>query len=148
MSHESSIITLTMKVGDVFQIPLPDGRFAYGRIYRDASVGIYRKVSEKPNNPPLGSRDFLFIVGMYRDVPYSNNWPNVGKDPFPTIESEWPPPMFVKDVISGSYQIYHRGTFRDADRSEVSDLEEAAVWDSDHIIDRIVRELEKEELLN
>lgn len=137
-----------MKVGDVFEIPLPDGRFAYGRIYRDASIGIYREVSEKPKSPRIGSRDFLFTVGMYSDVPSINNWPKVGKDPFPTTESEWPPPMFVRDVISGSYQIYHKGTFRDADPGEASDLEEAAVWDSDHIIDRIVRELQKEDRLN
>ena len=136
-----------MKVGDVFQIPLPDGRFAYARVYRDASIGVYREVSETPNNPPIGSRDFLFIVGMYKDVPKTNNWPKVGKDSFSTPESEWPPPMFVKDVMSGRYQIYHKGEFRDADVSQVSELEEAAVWDADHIMARIIRELQKDELL-
>ena len=137
-----------MKVGDVYQIPLPDGRFAYGRLYRDASVGIYRKVSTVPNSPPIGSRDFLFIVGMYSDVPKTNNWVTVGKDPFPTPESEWPRPMFVRDVISGTFQIYHQGTFRDADVSEVSGLEEAAVWDHDQIIARILKELDTGEVFS
>jgi len=33
------------RVGDIFQIPLPDGRFAYGKVFRDASVGIYETFS-------------------------------------------------------------------------------------------------------
>jgi hypothetical protein len=36
------------RVGDIFQVLLPDGRFAYGKVFRDASVGIYETVFESP----------------------------------------------------------------------------------------------------
>ena len=122
----------------MFQIPLPDGTFAYGRVYKDASVGIYRTITDEPNQPPIGSRDFWFIVGLYTDVLEGGTWPIIGRDDFGASESAWPPPMFVKDVITGDYRIYHHGVLRDAVEREVIGLEEAAVWEADHIIRRIM----------
>jgi Immunity protein 26 len=36
------------KVGDIFEIRLPDDRFAYGKVFRDASIGIYEKIFSSP----------------------------------------------------------------------------------------------------
>lgn len=127
------------KVGDVVQISLPDGRYAYGRLYRDASVGVYRTITNEPQNPPIGSRDFMFHVGIYEDVIRSGEFPVVGRDPFDDPESEWPPPNYIKDKISGEYSIYHKGEIREASESECKGLEEAAVWHSHHIVDRIMQ---------
>jgi len=69
-------------------------------------------------------------------------------DAFTESESDWPPPNYVKDVISGRYQIYHQGKFRDADTSEAAGLEQAAVWDAPHIVDRIVNEIENDSYRN
>ena len=55
------------KPGTVVQIPLPDGKYAYGRVYDDAGLGVYRQVSDLPGRPPIGSRDFQFIVGVYNE---------------------------------------------------------------------------------
>jgi len=131
---------VSFKPGDVFQIRLPDGRYAYGRVYRDASVGIYRQITNEPNNPPIGSRDFMFYVGMYEDVLTSGLCPVVGHDAFEPPESEWPPPYYVKDMLSGAYRIYHKGQFRRASETECTGLEEAAVWELSAIIDRIMKE--------
>jgi Immunity protein 26 len=130
-----------LRAGDVFQIPLPDGRYAYGRLYDDASVGIYRLITESPLHPPIGSRDFLFTVGLYRDILENGRWEIIGRDPFAPDESRWPPPYFVRDLISGQYQIYHRGLFRPAEFGDIEGLEEAAVYDSDHIVDRILTDI-------
>ena len=127
------------RVGDVFQLSLPDGRYAYGRIYRDASVGIYRTITDEPQNPPIGSRDFIFHVGMYDDIITSGQCPIVGRDPFENPESEWPPPYYMKDKISGEYSLYHKGEIRPASEFECRGLEEAAVWDLHHIVDRIMQ---------
>jgi hypothetical protein len=137
-----------VKVGDVFQIPLPDGRFAYGRVYKDASVGIYTAVTREPFHPPIGSRDFIFTVGLYKYVLEDGEWPIVGFDPFAPSESEWPPPNYVRDVISGTYQIYHQGKLKDASASDAAGLEQAAVWDAPDVIDRIVRELQDPSSVN
>jgi hypothetical protein len=137
-----------VRVGDVFQIPLPDGRYAYGRVYQDASVGIYRSITKQPLQPPIGSRDFLFTVGLYSDILEKGHWKIIGDDAFGSDESSWPPPNFVRDVISGQYQIYHKGVFRPAEPEEIEGLEEAAVYDSEHIVDRIVAETANNETTN
>ena len=33
-----------LKLGDVFAIPLPNSKYAFGRRYRDASIGIYKQL--------------------------------------------------------------------------------------------------------
>jgi len=124
--------------GDVCQIPLGDSRFAYGRVLNDASIAIYRTVTREPRSPPLGERDFLFTVGVYEDIPGSKRAPVVGHDEFADEDESWPPPYKVVDPISGRVQIYHRGAMRGVtDAGEAADLEKAAVWDLEHIIDRI-----------
>ncbi|HEV8427555.1 MAG TPA: immunity 26/phosphotriesterase HocA family protein [Pyrinomonadaceae bacterium] len=135
---------IKVKIGDVFQIPLPDGGFAYGRVYDDASVGIYSRVSDQPLQPPIGSRSFLFIVGLYSDILENGQWRIIGHDAFGADESTWPPPYFVRDVISGEYQIYHKGLLTPAESHEVVGLEEAAVYDANHIIDRILKEISED----
>ncbi len=125
------------QVGDIFQIPLPNGRFAYGKVFRDASVGIYQKIFDSPAELPIKS-PFAFIVGLYDDVLKSGMWPIVGHEPFESKESEWPPPHFVEDIISGEYSIYHKGEMRPSSEDECRGLERAAVWDAHHVIDRIM----------
>ena len=129
------------KIGDVFQIALPNGKYAYGRIYKDASVGIYRQLTSEPNQPPIGSRDFLFHVGLYRPILSSGEWPIIAHDKFESSESKWPPPYYIKDEISGEYEIYHQGEIRKSSAKECKGLERAAVWGSSHVINRIMEEL-------
>jgi hypothetical protein len=106
-------------------------------VFRDAQVGIYQQIFDSPTVPPIvGS--FAFIVGLYDDILKSGIWPIVGHEPFDSMEAEWPPPMRVKDPISGAYSIYHRGEIRSATAEECLDMETAAVWDADHVIDRIM----------
>lgn len=80
----------TRRLGDVIEVPLPRGRFACGRIYRDASVGFYRTRTTVPTTPPIGSRDFTFFVGVEdRAIEQVRV---VGSDPFDPSEDDWPPP--------------------------------------------------------
>src|SRR5438046_3379175 len=96
------------RLGDVIEIPLPRGRFAYGRIYRDAAVGFYRARTTEPDKPPIGSRDFTFFVGV--DDEAIRKLRVVGSDPFGPTEDDWPPPAGIQDPITGRFSIYHRGT--------------------------------------
>lgn len=132
---------IRFKVGDVFQITLPNGKYAYGRVYKDASVGIYNHISDHPDAPPIGSRDFMFNVGMYEDVLSSGNCPIVGHDGFEDRESEWPPKNFIKDQITGKYSIYYMGEIKAASEEECKGLEQAAVWDLHHIVDRVMKSI-------
>lgn len=69
------------KVGDVIQIKLPSDCYAYGRVLRDASVAFYSETTTEPGLPPVGSRTYQFVVGVYEDVLKSPEVPVVGHDP-------------------------------------------------------------------
>jgi hypothetical protein len=132
---------IKVKIGDVFEIPLPNGKYAYGRVYDDAGVGIYNEVSDVAKTPPIGSRNFMFNVGLYEDILKFGEWEIIGKDLFVEGESTFPPPEYVKDAISGELSIYHMGELKKATEEECKGLEEASVWDSHHIIERIMEEI-------
>lgn len=129
---------IKVKIGDVFEIKLPNSKFAYGRVYNDAAVGIYQDIMNKPNSPPIGSRHFIFIVGMYKEILTSGEFPIIDRDPFDSSDDEWPPPSYIKDLMSGEYKIYHKGKIRESSYEECRNLEETAVWDSQEIIERII----------
>ena len=125
------------KVGDVVQIRLPSGRYAYGRVLRDGQVAFYRDMTELPGEPPLGQRDYQFVVGVYADVLKSNAVHIVGHDPGLNEDDNWPPPECIRDPITGKTKIYFKGQIRPAPEEECRGLEPAAVWDLHHLIARL-----------
>lgn len=127
------------KLGDVYAIPLPNGKFAFGRIFKDAGIGIYKHIGESIEDVPMGE-DYQFIVGVYENVLKSGNWTVVENRPFNNEEEAYPPPSCIIDNISGEYSIYYKGEIRRATKSECEGLEIAAVWADNHIIDRIMGE--------
>jgi Immunity protein 26 len=130
-------MAMKIKLGDMLAIPLHDGRFVFGRVLNDASIGIYRYIAGSKDEPPPTETDYLFVVGVYRDVLTSGQWPRIAHIPFETEEESWQPPCVVCDPITGKRSIYHKGVIRSASVAECKDLEPAAVWDKEHIIDRI-----------
>jgi hypothetical protein len=130
-------VAIRIRPGDILAIPLNDGRFAFGRVHKDASIGVYRYVASSPDKPPPPETDYLFTVGVFRDVLTSGEWPVVASRPFQNEEQAWPPPYSVCDPISGKFSAYHKGRMRSASSAECEGLEPAAVWDKEHIIDRI-----------
>jgi hypothetical protein len=122
----------------VIQLTLPSGRYAYGRVLRDANVAFYSETTTEPGLPPVGSRDYQFVVGVYDDVFSSENITVVSHDPSRSPEDDWPPPASIRDPITGSMMIYHHGHMRDATPQECEGLETAAVWDLHHLIDRLM----------
>jgi hypothetical protein len=113
------------QVGDVLQFTLP-------------SVAFYNETTTEPGQPPIGSRDYQFVVGVYADVLGSKEVPVVGHDLSQGGEDDWPPPYRVQDPISGAMKIYHHGLMLNATPEDRTDLEPAAVWDYHHLIDRLM----------
>jgi hypothetical protein len=122
-------------VGNIVQFELPHGRYAYGRVLRDASVAFYAEITKEPQRPPVGSREFQFVVGVYDDVLRAAEV--VGLDPSTHEDEDWPPPRFIRDPIGGCYKIYERGEMRDATANECVGLERAAVWGLSDLIERL-----------
>ena len=128
-----------LKAGDLYAIPLPNGTFAFGRTFKDACIAIYKHIGKSIEDLPQID-EYQFTVGIYNDVLKSGVWPVVGYRPFKNDDEQWPPPMCVIDSISGEYSIYHKGEFKSSNKSECEGLEVAAVWEAEHIIDRITGE--------
>jgi hypothetical protein len=127
------------RVGDVVQIELAGGRFAYARVLRDASVGVYRELSDEPRCPPSANSDYRFAVGIYDDA--LAKLEIVGHHPSAEPADDWPPPFRIDDPITGRTSIYFCGEKRSATATEVKGLETAAVWELAHIVRRIETEL-------
>ena len=130
-------IKIRLKLGNVYAILLPNGKYAFGRTFKDASIAIYNHIGGTMEDLPK-DEEYQFIVGIYEDVLKSGNWPVVDNRPFVSQEEAWPPPTCIIDKISGGYSIYHKGEIRKSTKAECEGLEEAAVWDSGLIIDRIM----------
>jgi hypothetical protein len=95
-------------------------------------------MSEQPRQPPLGSRDFQFIVGVEDAVVTSSRCSVVARDPSENPSDDWLPPNVINDVITGAQRIYHLGVMRPAAPGEGDGLEEAASWDMRSLIERLV----------
>ena len=127
-------------IGVVFAIPLPDGRFAYGKQFRDATVGVYRVVTSKliPITQIVGKR-FAFHAGLFRLR--MGQWPILGLDKFASDEASWAPACYMEEILRpGSFSIYHRGTMRPATPSQVASLDEQVMYSPQGLIERILSE--------
>jgi hypothetical protein len=49
--------------GTLIEISLPNGRCAYGLVYKDAGLAIYRDTSDECGQPRDTSTEYRFIVG-------------------------------------------------------------------------------------
>ena len=128
-----------LKIGDVYTISIPNGKYAFARTFNDACIAIYKHIGDTAEDIP-STEDYQFTVGVYKDILRSGQWPIVESRPFKNEEEAWPPPMCTIDPISGEYSIYHKGEFRASSKTECEGFEEAAVWEAEHIIDRIMGE--------
>jgi len=126
-----------IKVGDIYQIPLTDKKYAYGRIFKDACIAIYKELSSKPNEVPA-NENYQFTIGIYEDALRSGRWKIVEHRPFKSEDESWPPPMYALDKKTGKYSIYHKGEITEGTKKQCSVLEEASGWEAEQIISRIL----------
>ncbi len=117
------------RLGDVFAVPLPNGRFAHARYYADATLGVYAGQRAREVDLPAGRREVVLFLSVHLDNLLDGDWPLVGVDPFEEGEETWPPPRYIQDFLTGEPRIYERGTMRPAEGDAWRGLEEAAVWE-------------------
>ncbi|MFC5528681.1 hypothetical protein, partial [Cohnella yongneupensis] len=112
-------------------------KFAFGRIYGDASIAIYKDIGNSMSDLPM-NEEYQFIVGIYKYALKTAGWLIVDHREFDNEEDKWPPPTKIIDQISGEYSIYYKGEIKPSSFDDCKDLETAAVWADNHIIDRIM----------
>ncbi|MCL1885766.1 MAG: immunity 26/phosphotriesterase HocA family protein [Dehalococcoidia bacterium] len=125
------------KLGNIYAIPLPNRKFAFGRSMADADIAIYKHIGDTIEDIPKEEK-YQFIVGVYKDVLTSGDWPLVENRPFKNEDESWPPPTFIWDQSTGKYNQYYKGQITPSTKAACKGLERCAVWDAHHIIDRIM----------
>lgn len=123
------------KVGDIYRLKLPNGLYAFGRLFKDATIGVYSQLSDDSSYVP-NNDEYMFYVGIYNSS--LRQWEKVGHKDFISEEESWPPPTYTIDPITKRYSMYYKGTFTASSYDECKNLEVAAVWENSHIIDRIM----------
>lgn len=131
----------TIQLGDVLAIPLPDGKYAFGRVHRDTSLSIYDYVGASPEDLPEESgSEAQFTVAVEEAALQSGHWPVVDHRPFNSAEEQWPPPSHIYDERSDKYFLYDKGIITSSTPEECAGLEPAAEWEEEQVVARIVGE--------
>ena len=81
------------RTGAVVVIPLPDGRYGYGRLYKNLTIGLFRVVSDELL--PLADivrRPIGPILTFHDEAVEDGRWPIIGHFPFASDDEAWGPP--------------------------------------------------------
>ncbi len=126
-----------LKLGDIYEIPLPSGKNAYGRLFKECTLAIYDIRCSEVSELPEGEM-YQCYVAVYKDLLQDGEWKVVGNRKFTSEDEAWPPPKCVIDAITKVGSIYYKGIIIPCSYEECKDLEIAAVWDRHHLIDRLM----------
>jgi hypothetical protein len=126
--------------GSLLRISLEDGTDAFARVLPNGQIAIYaHRVSRSDATPPdvFGSKP-LWKLTVMKYALTSGKWRVVD---FRPLEPELTSPVeyFMKDVFTGRFSIYRSsdGHIKDSTFEECRELEAAAVWDPEHVEDRL-----------
>jgi hypothetical protein len=128
-------------IGSVVKISLPDGTHGYGLVLDKASIAVYNIKTEKAIPiEQITSKDTLFILTVHKSAISSGRWVKVGKI-LPEDKYSILPLQFIQDIINPEqFSIYdpNTGNIYPAKREDCMGLECAAVWEAEHVEDRIL----------
>ena len=122
------------KLGDIVEIPLGDGLYAYAKLYRQGALGIYNGKYHNYTEGPENIDYFRFITLYRNSLSRLNVVDNI---PFNNDEESWQPDKVVVDAITNRGSLYHHGEIIECSYEECKDLEVCAVWELDHLIDML-----------
>ncbi len=126
--------------GSIVKIDLGDGYHSYARIL-EAGLAFYdiRTKEDITDMKRIIQKPILFITEVYNHAITKGRWPKVGKVPLEDTLKKVPL-KFIQDPIKPEeISIYdpNTGNIRPATREECEGLERAAVWEPEHIEDRL-----------
>lgn len=128
-----------LKLGDIYEIELPNGKKAYARLFKEYTLAIYNGFyDDYAEVPPVES--YFRYIGAYKKVLTDGVWNIVGNRPFLYEEDAWAPPSVIVDAITGKGSLYYKGEIKSCSFEECKDLEVVAAWDRNHIIDMLMGE--------
>lgn len=125
-------------IGAVVRIALGDGTHCYAQVLPDADYAFFDlRAKADPEVDQIVSQPVLFTVAVMNYAVTSGRWEKIGKAPV-AADLNAPIPKFIQDALDPSkFEIYMGGTIRPATRDECHGLERAAVWDPEHVEERL-----------
>jgi hypothetical protein len=105
---------------------LPEADFAFFDLRASSDVPVEEVVRHS----------IAFRVAVHKSAWTDGRWVRVGKVD-PPAELLAPVPTFIRDPLNGQLSIYRLGDIRRATRAECVGLERCAVWDPEHVEDRL-----------
>ena len=114
-----------------FAVTLPEADFAFFGPGAAADASSAKLFTHAP----------LFRVAVHKSACSTGRWSKLAKlDVPPALLA--PEPKFIQDSLNPSkFQIYRGGEIRAATRSECEGLESAAVWEPEHVEQRLQDQL-------
>lgn len=138
MQHGSKV---RRREGDLLKIDLGNGRYSYAQVAPEPLVVFFDRVSadELPVED-LIRLPVLFRLWVANHAVTRGRWPVIGRGELGPERRE--EPFFYKQDVTGRLALYH-STFaatnweRAANLVECAGLEAAAVWEPEHVEDRL-----------
>lgn len=125
------------KEGSFVKIPLGQGKFGYGRVLEEPLFAFYSIVSETCIDlDKIVSSPILFKINVMNYAITKGVWEIIG---FKPLESQLQERVnfFRVDALSGELFVYTYDRERPATHSECIGMERLAVWDPEHVEDRL-----------
>ncbi|MDA3559550.1 immunity 26/phosphotriesterase HocA family protein [Acinetobacter sp. AOR15_HL] len=127
------------KEGALLQIDLKNGQYAFGWVVNKEETLFYDFFTDNISSLNLDkiySAKELFRVAVMKYAITSAQWTVIDNKP---IEADLaiPNKYFMQDVITKEFSIYYQGNILPATYEEIKDLECAAVWEPEHVEDRL-----------
>ncbi len=133
-----------IRVGDVVQVPLSGGTCGYGYVLVEPLIAFldHRDGGQTEDFHDVVQKPLLFKIWVSNRPMRDGSWPVVGHVD-PTTEALKPVPFFKQDAISRKLSItYDGGKEVPATPDDCRGLERAAVWEPEHVVDRLLDHFE------
>ena len=132
------------KDGSFIEIMLPNGKYSYGRILKHSSFAFYDIYSDTQirDIDEFLKSEVLFTNAVYNYAITKNRWKLIA---FRELEPYSLPMNFIQDAIDPhKFELYNpnTGTMMPAAKEQCLGLECAAVWEPEHIEERIIDHFE------
>ena len=128
------------QTGLVIRARLGDGWTYYGRLLEFPWAAFYRHRTKAPvdDTSAIVGHDILFLIAVHKTLLAPGNWGPIGRVP---LEPSLHPPdaqAIWDDLNPDACQIIDGdGNIRPATLKECEGLEPAAVWEPEHVADRL-----------
>ena len=128
--------------GDILKVDVGGGKHAYAQVGHEPIIVFFEGLYEVELTPTaVAELPALFRLMVMNHAVTSGQWPVVGHEAL-SAENAEEPFFFKQDQINGSLALYHssfanQNYERPATLAECSGLECAAVWEPEHVCDRL-----------